>query len=518
MVESFTKELKYFPILVAVLLLTNTMLQFFAISTFLFWAIIKIGLYYKRLPPGPWGVPLLGYLPFMSNKLPHKLYIDMCHKYGDVFSLQLGTNLVVGIGSAKLLKDLFNRPDSTDRPKTPLSSLLGGLGIITSDGCLWKRQRTFLHEKFRSLGVKLCANDRFEKFVIGEVEELFTILDKTKGEPVNPHFIFGRHIHNVICQLMMSFRFENSDEEFVMFNERVTRGMKLFGMVHMGDHFKPYLHLPGKQAIIKEIKRNLVDISQFHANHLKQRVKERKETAGYSEPADLLDCYLDAIEKQKTENKSQIFPDVDPVDQIIQVMNDLFSAGMDTSLSTLLWCMVMMLREPEVAAKIREELRRVVAPGQLITVEHRLLMPYTEAAIFETMRISSVVPLGTIHVNKTAWQVEGHTIPAGTHIIPLINKINMDPEIYPEPEKFKPERFIKNGKCHATEFYQFGVGQRMCLGSLLARMELFLFFANLMHSYEFSLPLGDDMPGLDGVLGTTHSPVPYKLSFTKRDQ
>lgn len=82
-------------------------------------------------------------------------------------------------------------------------------------------------------------------------------------------------------------------------------------------------------------------------------------------------------------------------------MNDLFSAGMDTTLSTFLWTLVMMLREPEAAANVRKELAKSVAPGQLITMEHRLSMPYIEAFIFETMRIVSVVPLGTVHVNET---------------------------------------------------------------------------------------------------------------------
>lgn len=116
------------------------------------------------------------------------------------------------------------------------------------------------------------------------------------------------------------------------------------------------------------------------------------------------------------------------------------------------------------------------------------------------------------------WHINGHIIPAGTHIVPLINKMNMDAELYPEPEKFKPERFILRGKCHASKFLQFGVGQRMCLGNMLARMELFLFFANIMNTFEFSLPVGEPVPSLNGVLGVTHAPLPYKLSFTKLEQ
>lgn len=94
--------------------------------------------------------------------------------------------------------------------------------------------------------------------------------------------------------------------------------------------------------------------------------------------------------------------------------------------------------------------------------------------------------------------------------------MNVDPETYPEPHKFIPERFLNKGQMQVSEtFAQFGVGQRMYLGMQLARMELFLFFANLMNHFEFYMPESQEVPGLEGVLGTTHSPVPFDLCFRK---
>lgn len=117
---------------------------------------------------------------------------------------------------------------------------------------------------------------------------------------------------------------------------------------------------------------------------------------------------------------------------------------------------------------------------------------------------------------SSPWQVENYTIPAGTHIIPLINKMNMDPKIYSKPHKFKPERFLKDGNFHLSKnFMQFGVGQRMCLGTQLARMELFLFLANIMNHFELYLPENAEMPGLEGKLGSTHAPLDYELRFRK---
>ncbi|KAJ8725544.1 hypothetical protein PYW08_003727 [Mythimna loreyi] len=442
-----SNALYYCLVVIAINYLSSDLLRIFAYSTLLFWIIFKNIRYYKSLPPGPWGVPFLGILPFMNKRPPHLVYLNMSKQYGDVFSIQMGSNLTVCLGSTKLMKEFFSRNDSTDRPNTPLNNLLEGFGIITSQGALWKRQRMFLHEKFRALGVKLWPNTRFEKSISMEIDELIAELQESDGVPVNPGYLFGRHIHNVICQLMMNYRFQADDKNFTMFNERVIRGMQLFGLVLFGEHVPAYLKLPGKMEVLNEIKRNLVDISKFHGDHVVERIKQRANSAHNKEPADLLDCYLDKLDEENSmdsNDKKNIFPDVDPVKQIVQVMNDLFSAGMDTSLTSLLWTCIMMLKNPEAAEKVRSELRKFVAVGEKVTMAHRLQMPYIEAVVLETMRVASIVPLGTTHVNSKDWKIGKYVVPAGTHIVPLINKMNMDPEIYPEPELFKPERFIKD--------------------------------------------------------------------------
>ncbi|KAI8435149.1 hypothetical protein MSG28_003524, partial [Choristoneura fumiferana] len=264
------------------------------------------------LPPGPWGIPLLGSLPWTGNGSPHAWYLKLAARYGDLTSVKLGTNLVICIGSARLLRDLFNRPDSTDRPHTPLNNLMGGRGIVLSEGLLWKKQRQFLFEKFRVLGVKLWNYQRFESCIM----EFIRSLEASAGQPVNPVVQLGRHVHNVICQLMMSFRFKENDPEFLAFNERVSKGMELFGSIYIGEHVPSYL--------------NLRLVSEFHTRHVTQRREQLLNTAEQREPADLLDYYLLELQKE-TDSGSKLFHGVDPVEQIVQVMNDLFSAGMETS-------------------------------------------------------------------------------------------------------------------------------------------------------------------------------------------
>lgn len=94
----------------------------------------------------------------------------------------------------------------------------------------------------------------------------------------------------------------------------------------------------------------------------------------------------------------------------------------------------------------------------------------------------------------------------------------MDPKLWDLPEEFNPRRFIDaEGKIKKPAFFMpFGVGRRMCLGDVLARMELFLFFSTFMHSFDMRLPDGESMPSLKGNVGVTITPETFKVCLTPR--
>lgn len=81
----------------------------------------------------------------------------------------------------------------------------------------------------------------------------------------------------------------------------------------------------------------------------------------------------------------------------MQIMGDLFSAGMETIKTTLLWINVYMLRNPQSMKKVQEELDQVVGRHRLPSIEDLPYLPVTESTILESMRRSSIVPLATTH-------------------------------------------------------------------------------------------------------------------------
>lgn len=84
-------------------------------------------------------------------------------------------------------------------------------------------------------------------------------------------------------------------------------------------------------------------------------------------------------------------------EQLVQVIIDLFSAGMETIKTTLLWINVFMLRNPKEMRRVQDELDQVVGRHRLPTIEDLQYLPVTESTILESMRRSSIVPLATTH-------------------------------------------------------------------------------------------------------------------------
>lgn len=106
-----------------------------------------------KLPPGPMGLPFLGYLPFVSNEI-HLTLTSLSEKYGPIYQIFLGGIRVVVLNDASLVRQAFKQPVFSGRPDTQLTRILQGYGIVNSEGALWKEQRAFLHSALRKLGAK----------------------------------------------------------------------------------------------------------------------------------------------------------------------------------------------------------------------------------------------------------------------------------------------------------------------------------------------------------------------------
>lgn len=82
----------------------------------------------RSLPPGPWGFPVIGYLPFLKGNAHHLHYSNLASKYGTMFSTRLGNQLVVVLSDHRTIREAFRREEFTGRPNTEFINILGGYG------------------------------------------------------------------------------------------------------------------------------------------------------------------------------------------------------------------------------------------------------------------------------------------------------------------------------------------------------------------------------------------------------
>ncbi|KAG7188511.1 hypothetical protein KM043_008145 [Ampulex compressa] len=472
--------------------------------------------YVRTLPPGPWGVPVFGYLPFLKGDA-HLQYGELAKKYGSMFSARLGTQFVVVLSDYRTIRDTFRREEFTGRPHTEFINILGGYGVINTEGAMWKDQRKFLHDKLRSFGMTYIGAGKkiMESRIMREVDTLLRTLTLRNGAPTNVSPSLGMSISNVICSIIMGVRFHHGDFRFKRFMDLIEEGFQLFGRMATVNFVPMMRHLPYLRRIKNKISQNRAEMADF----FQEMVDQHRATFDQGNIRDLVDAYLLEIEKAKDEGRSALlFQGKNHDRQMQQILGDLFSAGMETVKTTLEWAVVLMLHHPEAAKAVQEEMDQVIGRSRKPALEDLAFLPVTEATILEVLRRSSVVPLGTTHATTRSVTVNGYTIPAGSQVVPLLHAVHMDPELWSEPEEFRPSRFLTaEGKVHKPEYFMpFGVGRRMCLGDVLARMELFLFFSSLMHTFDLSLPEGACLPSLRGNAGITVTPDPFEVCLVPR--
>lgn len=148
-------------------------------------------------------------------------------------------------------------------------------------------------------------------------------------------------------------------------------------------------------------------------------------------------------------------------------------------------------------------------------------MPYANAILEETLRKSSIVPLGEPH--KTIQEVthKGITYPKGTHVGFNIYHIHHSKKIWGDPENFRPERFLSADEKtfkKSENVVAFSIGKRQCLGETLARDSLFLFMTNLFQKFKVSCDPDKPKPTLEPMSAFAMSPREYSVTFTNRGE
>ncbi|XP_070609877.1 cytochrome P450 2J2-like [Erythrolamprus reginae] len=468
----------------------------------------------SRLPPGPVPLPILGNLWLLDFALKRETLAKLSSIYGEIYTIWLGTEPMVVLNGYKAVKEglVTCSEETSGRPLTPLFlDLMGEKGIFMTSGPIWKQQKRFVMTTLRNLGVgKKVLENRIQE----EAHCLLQVFKSKKGSLFDPQTLMVKAFANIICNFVFGHRFSEEDAHF----NKILKTVHMIIYVFATRWGRAYNTFPQIMQKFQKPYRQLFEHNEFLHNFVKDKVQSHKERwEEGNEPQDLIDCYLEFISKNKGDSGS-IFSE----ENMVQIIVDLLIGGTQTSTTTLYWGLLYLLKYPDVQEKIHHEIDAILGPSQLITYEDRNRLPYTNAVLHEIVRYSNVSATGPLRKCLKDVVIKGFPIGKGTLLLPNSHSVLYDPECWETPWKFNPEHFLDSeGNFVNNEAYlPFSTGRRACVGESLARIELFVFFTNLLRSFKYQLPPGVkdvSFEEIKEISGINRQPIPYNLCAFPRE-
>ncbi|NXR66651.1 CP2J6 protein, partial [Rhadina sibilatrix] len=488
--------------------IVSEVLVFLVVSLLLI-QFLKLQWMRRQFPPGPTPYPFFGNLLQMNFKIHHEHLKNMAKIHGNIFTLWLSdTPAVVLQGFQAVKEGLTARPeDVAGRPiKRIFHILTHGNGVMFSNGHLWKQQRRFGIATMRKMGVGKRDQDCL---VQEEAAHLVEYLQKTKGKPLDPTMPVVHMVSNVICSMVFGRRFSRDDENF----HRLIESFDTIAAFLNSNSFFIYELSPWLAGHFLPSAKKFKSCLDFMNALLAKELESHKGKRKINENRDFIDYYLDEIDKTKGD-AGATYNEVN----LIQTVLDLFIAGTETTTTTLLWALLYMVIYPDIQEKVQKELDAVVGCSHVFCYEDRKKLPYTNAVIHEIQRYSNILLIALPRLSVKDTELLGYHIPKNTIVLANIDSVLADPGKWETPDQFNPGHFLdQDGNfVNRDAFLPFAIGHRVCMGELLARMELFITFSTLLQAFTFTLPEGVKEVNTKFVFGSTMKPHPYQLCAIPR--
>ncbi|XP_046401746.1 methyl farnesoate epoxidase-like isoform X2 [Ischnura elegans] len=431
----------------------------------------------------------------------HRAMSKWHKKYGEVVGLFTGSSPVVLISGLDAIREALTRDDFSGRQGNSILKIMNDgerLGIVNTDGEVWKAQRRFTLHRLRDFGF---GKNTLESIAHEEIRAVFNDIDRASGgaekgysNPVCFHDILGGTSINILWHIISGKRYDHDDPEFKYLTTSVNKFFQVSepsGGILIA--FPGLVKIFPSLARTKELRATCEPLFKF----LEDMIAEHKKTIDYDNPRDFTDVYLVEIEKQKGNPNSSFHEK-----QLREVCAEAFIGGTDTTFANLTFAILFLVLFPDAQKKAQDELDRVVGRERLPSLEDKPRLPYAEAMVQEILRISSVVALCVPHApltSKDAISFRGYRIPKGTRVLFNFYDLHHDPNYWDDPLSFKPERFLDGNEnlIRHDPLLPFSAGKRVCPGETLARNNIFLIVTAILQKYTLSTPEGRPKPTTD---------------------
>ncbi len=404
-----------------------------------------------RFPPGT-RLPAFAQVGLYARD-PLGFLIRFQRRYGDIFTISFPFfRRLVYVADPALVKELFTtspeQAHAGEANATVLEPALGPNSVLTLDEGPHMRQRKLLLPPFHG--------ERIERY--GELIREAT-LREMESWPVGEPFALRPHTQRITLAVIMRAVFGVHDEE------RLRR----FG--HLIENFAARLSMV---TALPPLRRNfgrwspwarfLTAREALDAFIYEEIALRRGELAGGGEGGDdVLSLLMEA-----RHDDGNPMSDAELRDELVTILG----AGHETTATGLAWAMERLLRNPPVLAKLRDSL----SAGD----------EYLDATIKETLRARPVI-VDVARKLTAPKSIGGYELPAGTFVMAAIAALHYREDLFPNPEEFRPERFLES-KPDTYAWIPFGGGVRRCIGAAFAEYEMRIVLRAILERAELSAP------------------------------
>ncbi|XP_023173548.2 probable cytochrome P450 6a14 [Drosophila hydei] len=357
--------------------------------------------------------------------------------------------------------------------------------LFNLDGPEWREMRNKLTPTFTSLKMHqmlptvVAIAERFVQVVRRQVE----LFESAEESPVEVKDLLARFTMDIIgsCAFGLDCNSLNDpDVEFCRLGQKVftqrRHGRLAFALLQTFPRLAKRLH----------IKMVPDDVSQFYMRVVREAVDYRDKHRVQRKD------FLNLLMELRAEPGGGL-----TFNQLAAQAFVFFLGGFETSSSTMGFALHLLALHPEVQQRARDEVQQVLARHKQLNYEALRDLKYVKQIVQETLRKYSIA---SILIRRTLEDFpvpdSSYTLKAGTPVVIPVDAIHHDPDIYPEPDKFDPDRFTPEAieARHSAAWLGFGAGPRNCIGLRFGEMQTLVGLAVLLHNFKFSPAKATEIP------------------------
>ncbi|KZV89549.1 cytochrome P450 [Exidia glandulosa HHB12029] len=455
-------------------------------------------------PPGPKGHPLVGSLFSWPSHQEWLTFTKWREEYGDIVYANVAGTKIMVLNSPEAAKALLDDRGAifSDRPHLHFANDIIGW---KDSPIMCLASHPYFKPSRRMMLSAVGSRTALEGYVHMEEHEVHRFLNRVIDDPDKVEYYLRKLAGTIILRVVYGYDVVPGDDEYVDLIERVNNDLNKAATPgnFMVDFIPALAYVPrwfpgtGWMRATDRMRKNLDDVLTKPINFVKNQL-----AAGTARPSFV---GSEITRPDWDEKKEQHL--------LAWTAEALYTGGADTSVSATYTFFLLMTLYPEIQARAQAEIDAVIGPDALPTWADRERLPYVDALIKEMMRWAPVAPQALPHAAAEDSTYNGYFIPKNTIVIANVYGYTRDPKVYPDPDRFDPERFLGPNPQADPRDFVFGFGRRVCPGRQLGEASLYLVTSNSLATLHVSKKIGKDGVPITPKVEYTGGAVVYPTAF-----